>query len=314
LFDIFKSLFLDDSHQRGVIDFTNLTIAGDGMPLQASARERKKRLCKCKDEGTTDCDCLRYFSQPDCDIGWDSSRDHHYNGYHVYSLTVANSESDLPLFPMLQPASRHDSLGFVHTWFNMKSALPTIGVHKLLLDAAHDAMPIFEYCQNEKITPFIDLNKQRGRKPKYKDDFILDDDGVPICKAGLRMNKDGKELGKRRLKYRCPLTNRKLGNTCSNPCSDSLHGRTVHLAMKDNPRLINIPPRNSKEWNTEYNARISAERNNKRQKIDYKLECGKHRSTREWYCRLYGIMMLQHLDAWDLPFDSTVKQRIKQAL
>ncbi len=36
-------------------------------------------------------------------------------------------------------------------------------------------------------------------------------------------------------------------------------------------------------------------------KEDYKLEDGRHRSTKMWYCRLYGIMMLQHLDAWEMP-------------
>ncbi len=43
------------------------------------------------------------------------------------------------------------------------------------------------------------------------------------------------------------------------------------------------------------------ERSSKREKEDYKLEDGRHRSTKMWYCRLYGIMMLQHLDAWEMP-------------
>ena len=60
--------------------------------------------------------------------------------------------------------------------------------------------------------------------------------------------------------------------------------------MKDNPRLINIPPRDSDKWKTEYNARTSAERSNKRQKLDFKLEDGRHRSTKMWYCRLYHIL------------------------
>ena len=80
--------------------------------------------------------------------------------------------------------------------------------------------------------------------------------------------------------------------------------------MKDNPRLINFPPRDSKEWKQEYNARTSAERSNKREKIDFQLESGRHRSTKMWYCRLYHILMLQHLDAWDLPFESTLRKLI----
>ena len=48
----------------------------------------------------------------------------------------------------------------------------------------------------------------------------------------------------------------------------------------------------------------------KREKIDFKLESGRHRSTKMWYCRLYHILMLQHLDAWDLPFESTLRKLI----
>lgn len=66
---------------------------------------------------------------------------------------------------------------------------------------------------------------------------------------------------------------------------------------EDNPRIFNIPPRDSKQWGKEYDRRTSVERSNKREKQDYKLDDGKHRSTKMWYCRLYGIMMCQHLDA-----------------
>lgn len=93
------------------------------------------------------------------------------------------------------------------------------------------------------------------------------------------MHKDGYEAAKHRAKY----------------------GRTVHIFTNDNPRLFNIPPRDSKAWEKEYDRRTSVERSNKREKEDYKLEDGRHRSTKMWYCRLYGIMMLQHLDAWEMP-------------
>ena len=121
------------------------------------------------------------------------------------------------------------------------------------------------------------------------------------------------EVAKGRMKFKCPKISHKNGCiscTCENPCSDAKYGRTVHLVMKDNPRLFNNPPRSSKEWKLEYNARTSAERSNKREKLDFKLEDGRHRSTKMWYCRLYLILMLQHLDAWDLPSESTLKKLI----
>lgn len=310
LFELFKKEFLEKSVQKGLINTSHLSIAGDGTPVVTSARERKHRVCDCAEKGITDCDCERYFSQPDCDIGWDSSRDCFYHGYDLYMMVASDSESDLPVFPLLNPASMHDSHGFLHSFFRMKSFLPDYNVRKLLLDSAHDAMPYYEYCKKNHITPFIDLNEKRGIKVQYKNDFTIGKDGVPVCKAGRRMNHDGVESSKYRIKYRCPLASRKYGCSCSEPCSDSKYGRTVHLAMKDNPRLINIPPRDSDEWKTEYNARTSVERSNKREKIDFKLESGRHRSTKMWYCRLYHILMLQHLDAWDLPYESALRKLV----
>lgn len=52
------------------------------------------------------------------------------------------------------------------------------------------------------------------------------------------MNHEGSEPSKHRRKYRCPLTSRKYGYSCEHPCSDSKYGRTVHVAMKDNPLPI----------------------------------------------------------------------------
>jgi hypothetical protein len=313
LFNLYKKQFLDLSVEKGLIDKEHLSLSGDGTPVAVSARQRKHRICDCASKEISNCDCDRYFSQPDCDVGWDSSRNCFYHGYDLYMLTASDSESDIPVFPMLGPASRHDSIGFIHTYFPMKSLLSDFHLEKILLDSAHDAMPFYRYFKREGITPFIDLNEKRGVKQKYKEDFTIGKDGVPICKAGRRMNHDGKESAKNRLKYRCPLASRKYGCSCKTPCSDSQYGRTVHLQMKDNPRLINIPPRDSKEWKKEYNARTSSERSNKREKNDFLLENGRHRSSKMWYCRLYCIMMLQHLDAWDLPFESTLKKLIRQA-
>ena len=310
LLQIYKKQFLDVSVSKGLINADSLSVAGDGTPVVTSHRMRSNRICNCAQKGISECNCDRYFSQPDCDIGWDSSRDCWYHGYDLYMLVASDSESDLPVFPLLNPASKHDSHGFLETFFRMKSFLPDFNTTKLLLDSAHDAMPIYEYCKRENIVPFIDLNEKRGIKVKYKNDFTIGKDGVPVCKEGCRMNHDGSEPSKHRLKFRCPLASRKYGCSCEHPCSDSKYGRTVHLAMKDNPRLINIPPRDSEEWKTEFNARTSAERSNKREKLDFKLEDGRHRSTKMWYCRLYHIMMLQHLDAWDLPYESALRKLI----
>lgn len=293
--------FLSKSIREGLIDPHHLALAGDGTPVRTAALQRRKRLCNCSDNGSYHCSCKRLYSQPDCNWGWDSHRECYFFGYHLYMYVASDSHSDLPVFPLLERASRHDMLSFLHSFFTMKSYLPEFRIEKLLLDSAQDAYPVYEYCKREGITPFIDLNPGHTGHFKYKDDFTIDVDGVPICKLGLRMHKDGHEPSKHRAKYRCPKANRQHGCFCEQPCSDAKYGRTVHIYQKDNPRLFNIPPRDSKEWKKEYNGRTSVERSNKRQKEDYKLEDGRHRSSKMWYCRLYGIMMLQHLDAWEMP-------------
>ena len=130
LFKIYSHEFLTVSISKGSIVPSSLSIAGDGTSVVTSARERKHRICDCKEKGITDCDCECYFSQPDCDIGWDSSRDCFYNGYDLYMLVAANSESDLPLFPLLHPASKHDSHGFLETYFRFNAFLPNLHVSK----------------------------------------------------------------------------------------------------------------------------------------------------------------------------------------
>ena len=154
----------------------------------------------------------------------------------------------------------------------MKSFLPDYTVSKVLLDSAHDAMSYYQYFKRENITPFIDLNGKGRRPPIYKNDFIIDKDGVPICLSGYRMRRDGIEVAKGRMKFKCPKISYAGGGiscTCETPCSNAKYGRTVHLVLKDNPRLFNNPSRSSKEWKLEYNARTSAERSNKREKLDF---------------------------------------------
>lgn len=61
LFKIYNKEFLSQSVEKGWIDTSRLSIAGDGTPVVTSAWERKKRVCDCSEKGITDCDCDRYF-------------------------------------------------------------------------------------------------------------------------------------------------------------------------------------------------------------------------------------------------------------
>ena len=74
LFTIFAVCFVSESILRDVIYPETIRLAGDGTPVVTSHRLRSYRVCDCAKKGMDTCSCDRYFSQPDCDIGWDSSR------------------------------------------------------------------------------------------------------------------------------------------------------------------------------------------------------------------------------------------------
>jgi len=168
----------------------------------------------------------------------------------------------------------------------------------MLLDAAHDAEAIYLLLDHQNTEPFIDLNDRSKKNPKTAGDIQISPRGVPICSAGLEMNSNGHDNRQHRHKWKCALSNG-TKNSCATPCSNAKYGRIYHTHSKDNLRLFPKTPRNSEKWTMIYSRRTSIERSNKREKIDYKLESGRHRSTKMWYVRIYGIMICQHMDAWD---------------
>ena len=54
LFKIYQKEFLDVSVSTGLIHSDALALADDGTPVVTSHRERKKRICKCKENGISD--------------------------------------------------------------------------------------------------------------------------------------------------------------------------------------------------------------------------------------------------------------------
>ena len=150
---------------------------------------------------------------------------------------------------------------------------------------------------HQNIEPFIDLNSRSKKNTKTNSDIQISPNGIPVCSRGVEMKPSGHNNLQNRDKWRCGLS---CGteNSCPTPCSKAKYGRTYHTHSKDNLRLFTKTPRDSKKWKIIYKRRTSIERYNKHEKMDYKLESWRHRSTKMWYVRIYGIMICQHLDVW----------------
>ena len=298
LFDFFQSQILAVSANLGLLgNRYTLSAAGDGTPLVTSTQTRSKSTCTCRAQGIADCNHPRFYMQPDCDSGWDSYREKFFNGYHLYMISAADSPYDLPLYPKLQPASRHDAISLVVSTIEFKQRFTLGTVDKMLLDAAHDAEAIYVLLHHQHMEPFIDLNNRSKKNTETGSDIKISPKGIPLCSLDIEMKPNGYDNTQNRQKWKCGLA---CGtkNSCPTPCSKAKYGRTFHTHSKDNLRLFPKTVRGSEKWKLVYKRRTSIERSNKREKIDYKLESGRHRSTKMWYVRIYGIMICQHIDAW----------------
>jgi len=292
LFEFFQSQFLAISAGLGLLgDLTKLNAAGDGTPLATASYSRSKPTCTCRAQGLAKCNHPRIYSQPDCDSGWDSSREKYFNGYHAYVFGACDSPYDLPLYPRLFPASGHDSVSFVVSSVEFAQRFTLGTLDHILLDAAHDAEAIYQLIEAQNHNPIIDLNKRGKKNYRLGGEMEVSPDGIPICPNGRKMKPNGYDKSQNRQKWRC-------SPSCG--CSTAKYGRTYHTHSKDNPRLFPKIARATDQWKAIYKRRTSVERSNKREKVDYHLEAGRHRSTMMWYIRIYGIMMCQHMDAWYL--------------
>lgn len=291
LFNFFQSQIVAVSAKLGLLgDLSALSAAGDGTPVATSAYPRSKPSCDCRARGIAECNHPRLYAQPDCNSGWDSARERFFNGYHLYMISAADSTYDLPLYPRLQPASRHDAVSLVVSAVEFKQRFTLGTVDKMLLDAAHDAESIYRLLDHQGVEPFIDLNvRSKKNSPSKTSDIHISPKGIPICPKGKEMKPNGTDRKLHRRKWRC-------SPHCG--CSTAMFGRTFYTKTNDDPRLFPKTPRDSERWRLVYKRRTSIERSNKREKIDYKLESGRHRSTLMWTMRIYGIMICQHIDAW----------------
>ncbi|MCO1604498.1 hypothetical protein [Desulfosporosinus nitroreducens] len=166
-------------------------MAGDGTPIVTSVYTRSKSTCDCRAQGLADCNHPRIYSQPDCNAGWDSARETYFNGYHLYMISASDSHYDLPLYPRLQPASRHDAVSLVVSSVEFKQRFTLGTVDKMLLDAAHDADAIYHLLDHQNTELFIYLNCRNKKNSKTSSDIQISPKGIPICPIGLKMKSNG---------------------------------------------------------------------------------------------------------------------------
>lgn len=123
-------MFVHKSASDGLLgDTESLSILADGTPVETGARPYGKFLCSCRRQGNWNCQCDRLFSDPDANYGWDSSREKYYYGRNLCMISAAESPYDLPIYPRMYRASKHDSVLFVSTFHELKHWYPNWKSH-----------------------------------------------------------------------------------------------------------------------------------------------------------------------------------------
>jgi len=237
---------VDQAIEMEVIDTETLAI--DATKLESYERAKPKSKVDKNNSNTPD---------------WGSKFDSHHNqitwfGWKVH--LVSDCKGELPVDFVVTPANEADStpaLPLVDMVYQRFTDRDFQTPKYWTMDSGYDVKEIYtEIHQNYNAQAIIPINKRNAKQPPAG---FYDFKGTPICSGGHKMVYWGHYNGCN--KFRCPHVLGKV-ECCHGSawCSDSNYGRVVKTKIKDNPKFISIPHRDSKGWQEIYNKRTSVER------------------------------------------------------
>ena len=290
-----KSIF-SYSLDTGFIDEDHLILSGDGSSLHIHASQYGHQITDGNEE-----DPVFRFSAPDADIGWDSDLNSFYLGFTFYNISCHNPSRniDLPVFISLEKASRHDALTSISATAQLFDMNPDLHPLYMCLDSASDSLPIYQYFRLNHIIPVIDHNPRRDSSKSGNEKETVNQNGIPVCRAGLEMINYGYNHQRGRRKFRCPLAMGKIDHCPhKDECSSSAYGRTVYVTDGEDPRNGGPLLYKSGKWKQIYKNRTCTERINNRVLNDYHLHQMRilNKAKNAFFSIFAGINF--HLDAW----------------
>lgn len=278
---LFNELAIKPSAKAGLIDLEETALSGDGtcLPVHSNPSGNKRKGLE---------ENLRFYTTPQADWGWDSSKKMHYFGFNLYLLSYYNPQlkKDLPIDFNTFAASTHDSIAFLRLLSGFFETMPELAVHKIILDSAHDNQATYELCQALDIEPFIDLSGRR-KLPEPRKGKKFDKLGTPVCEANEPMKFKGYSAKRKDTKWVCPK------KECTIACSC----KSLYTSTKQDKAYFTITPRNSEAFKKTYNRRTASERINKQILVDYRLEARGYRCKALTDFGIFIAMLCIHLKA-----------------
>lgn len=289
---------VDTSAQMGLLgDTNNFSFSMDGACYNSGASHAGVKVCDCRTKGIYWCKCSRKYSDPDARWGWDSYHEQYFYGDTLFNTTAADSPYDLPIYLRKAQATRHDSIITIFALSEVRKLYPEITFKNFLADGAMDNYATYRLLSKWNINPFIplDSNARTDNLAPHPGILCFDDKNNPICQGGIPYQHIGYSFPKG-IKYRCWFDCHGIEKPCS--CSDSEYGRTIYIKPDYDLRLFPPVPRNSDAFKTMFKKRTGVERSNKRMLVDYSIESGRCRSSKQRFARATFAVVNIHLDAW----------------
>jgi len=305
------------SVQRGLLsNLQALVLCGDGAALPTGASPHGRPTCDCRAHGIFRCDHARWYRDATATWGYDAYRDTYFFGHRFFQHCVVTPEHTLPVHVGLAPAHVTDfTMGPTSLDRFLKTcaahALP-VTVRAVVYDSGLDAYGIYHFLQAKAITPVIALNPRRGEHPAPTGTAThVNEQGVPLCPAGLPMRRHSFGPGGRRIYYNCPVKRptRRGGQVqwlahveeCPRQVLCQPHtqmGPVVYVRTRDDPRLYPPLPRDSATFKALMATRSGCERSNSFKKVASRLGERPCRSATQFLIRLALVSLLEHACAW----------------
>ncbi|HET8562899.1 MAG TPA: transposase [Candidatus Binatia bacterium] len=312
---LFQTAVIPSAHRGLLGDLNHMTACGDGSALVTGASPYGTPSCECRKNGIFKCDHDRFYSDRDANWGYDSYRDCYYFGHTYYQHIVSGSGHDLPLHITIGQASESDfTLSLKSADRLIKTARENkldIRIEALGYDAGHDARGIYDYLLANKISPVIVLNHRQGQHPNPTGTADkLNDNGIPICPAGLEMRRHGQSPN-HRIYFNCPVkrptheNGKTIWKSYVEECPhkvlchpDTKMSPIVYVRSDQDPRYYPPIPRDSARFKEIMNLRSGCERSNAMKKTVHHLGDRPCRSATHFLFRLYLVSIVEHTKAW----------------
>ena len=275
VFALLGALAIEPSAQRGLFD-SNSDVAIDGSLVASQASSRGHRLPdglqKTLQEELQA--SARFYSDPTATWGYCASKDRYVFGYRLHAAIVVTPRHQLPVALSIAPGHLSDiEMGMTDmaqlVQYQHHAGLD-LHIQGVLADKGYDACGFHRLIIAAGMDPLVPLRKIPHQDAEQ---IPRNEEGVPLCPAGLPMRYHGYNKRGHKHTYNCPVkrpthkdgryTMKSHPHECPHGqlCEpDSKMGPVCHLRTKDNPRLNPRILRDSDEFKERFKQRSSAER------------------------------------------------------